>query len=139
MSEKSSLSSLYHCVFKLTYHLVLITEYRRPVILPDMLKDLEEIFSRVCNLWGCKLVEFDGETDHVHLLIEAHPNIRLSNFVNNLKTVSSRLIRKKYKEHLSQFYLKPVFWQRSYCIVSTGDAPLEVIKEYIKKQNSTPP
>ncbi|MBE0428079.1 MAG: IS200/IS605 family transposase [Nitrospirae bacterium] len=135
MKDKSSLKSLYHCVYKLTYHLVLMTKYRRNVITPDMLNDLKDVFTKVCKLWDCELIEFNGENDHVHLLLEAHPNLKLSDFVNNLKTVSSRLIRKMYKSHINKFYRKPVFWHRSYCIVSTGGAPLKVIKKYIEQQD----
>jgi putative transposase len=135
MNNKSSLKSLYHCVYRLNYHLVVVTKYRRKVITSEMLNDLKHILGRVCESWGCSLVEFNGESDHVHLLIEAHPNMRLSDFVNNLKTVSSRLIRKDHKVHLDRFYKNPVFWHRSYCVVSTGGAPLEVIKKYIEQQD----
>jgi putative transposase len=135
MSKKSTLKSLYHCVYKLSYHLVLVTKYRKEIITSDMLIDLQSIFTRLCKSWGCKLLEFNGEKDHVHLLIEANPNITISDFVNNLKTVSSRLIRKQYKDYVRKFYRKPVFWHRSYCIVSTGGAPLEIIKRYIEQQN----
>lgn len=134
MSQKSRLKSLYHCVYRLSYHLVIVTKYRKKVITPAMLNDIKNICGRVCELWNCELIEFNGEPDHVHLLIEAHPSMKLSDFVNNLKTVSSRLIRKQYKNHVEKFYRKPVFWHRSYCIVSTGGAPLELIKKYIEQQ-----
>lgn len=134
MNNKASVKSLYHCVYKLSYHLVLVTKYRKKVITPPMLNDLKDIFDRVCKSWNCEVIEFNGESDHVHLLIEAHPNLKLSNLVNNLKTVSSRIIRKNYKSYLLKFYKKPVFWHRSYCIISTGGAPLEIIKRYIEQQ-----
>lgn len=135
MDKKSTLKSLYHCVYKLSYRLVLVTKYRKKVITADMLTELHKIFANTCTLWGCELIEFNGESDHVHLLVECHPNIKLSNFVNNLKTVSSRIIRKKFASHVNKFYSKPVFWHRSYCIVSTGGATLDIIKQYIKQQN----
>ncbi len=134
MEEKSTLTSLYHCVYKLIYHLVLVTKYRRQVITPEMLDDLKDIFDSLCKSWNCKLLEFNGESDHVHLLVEAQPNMKLSDFVNNLKTVSSRLIRKKHKRHVEKYYSKPVLWHRSYCVVSAGGAPLEIIKKYIETQ-----
>lgn len=112
----------------------MVTKYRKKVITQPMLNDLKNILGRVCESWGCELVEFNGEQDHVHLLIEAHPNLKLSDMVNNLKTVSSRLIRKSYKTHLEKVYKKPVFWHRSYCVVSTGGAPLETIRKYIEQQ-----
>jgi len=57
-------------------------------------------------------------------------------FVNNIKTVSSRLIRKEFAEHLKKIYWKPVFWSRSYCILSCGGAPLSVLKQYIEQQQT---
>src|SRR5262249_31619604 len=60
----------------------------------------------------------------------------LSVLVNNLKTVSSRLIRRDFKAIISKVYWKPVFWHRSYCIVTAGGAPLEVIRRYIEEQDS---
>jgi len=51
--------------------------------------------------------------------------------VNSLKTATSRLVRKEFSEHLGEFYWKPVFYSRSYCLVSCGGAPLEIVKQYL--------
>jgi putative transposase len=80
------------------------------------------------------LLEFGGEADHVHLLFSAYPNLDLSKFINNLKTVSSRMIRKNFPEHLKGFYYKPVLWTRAYCLLSTGGATIEIIEKYIQNQ-----
>lgn len=55
------------------------------------------------------LLEFNGEVDRVHLLVRYHPQVELSKFIANLKTVSSRLIRKEFGDYLNQVYRKPVF------------------------------
>jgi putative transposase len=86
--------------------------------------------------WDCRLLEFSGKEDHVHLLFEAHPAMNLSKLINNLKTVTSRLIRKKFPAHLKKYYSKPVFWTRAYCLISTGGATLEVIKKYVENQGN---
>jgi putative transposase len=126
---------LFHCVYNLNYHLVLVTKYRRQCINSDILKRLEEIVRELCKKWDSKLIEFNGEADHIHLLIELNPKIAPSIFVNNLKTVSSRLIRRDFLTHLKKHYWKePVFWSRSYCILTCGGAPLAVIKQYIEQQ-----
>lgn len=134
--KRQQLSSLHHCTFLLTYHLVLTTKYRRKVITKEMLDRLQEIFSETLEKWNCRLIEFNGERDHVHLLLSAAPNLQLSVLVNNLKTVSSRLIRRDFKEIVNKVYWEPVFWHRSYCIVTAGGAPLEIIKRYIENQDS---
>lgn len=134
MGSDVNIHKLFHCVYALHYHLVLVTKYRRKCITAPMLTRLREISEQRCKDWRGELVEFNGEADHVHLLIALPPNLDLSRFVNNLKTTSSRLIRRDFSPHLSRVYRKPVFWSRSYCIISCGGAPLSVLKQYIEQQ-----
>ena len=128
------MKSHYHCVYKLTYHLVLVTKYRKKCLSNEMLNRLEEIIKKNCADWEIDLLEFNGEADHIHLLLEMHPNIMPSKFINNLKTVSSRLIRKEFEEELKPYYWKPVLWTRAYCLLTTGGATIDVIREYIQNQ-----
>ena len=128
------MKSHYHCVYKLTYHLVLVTKYRKKCLSNEMLNRLEEIIKKNCADWEIDLLDFNGEADHIHLLLEMHPNIMPSKFINNLKTVSSRLIRKEFEEELKPYYWKPVLWTRAYCLLTTGGATIDVIREYIKNQ-----
>ncbi|MBT8763063.1 IS200/IS605 family transposase [Desulfohalobiaceae bacterium Ax17] len=133
----------YHAVYDLKYHLVLVTKYRNPVLSDQILKRLKEILVALCDKWDVQLLEFNGEKDHVHLLIDAHPSLELSRFINNIKTVTSRKVRKEFAQELAKYYWKPLLWTRAYFIATTGGAPLEVIKQYIEKQgkkpNSSPP
>ena len=123
MKEQPQFSKLYHCVYALHYHLVLVTKYRRKCISAPMLTALRSIAAARSEGWGGELMQFNGEPDHVHLLIALPPNLDLSGFVNNLKTTTSRLLRRDFPE-LRKVYRNPVFWSRSYCIVSCGGAPL---------------
>lgn len=129
------MKSHYHCVYKLTYHLVLVTKYRRKCFTNQILNRLEEIVRKNCCDWDIELIEFNGEEDHVHLLLEMHPNIMPSKFINNLKTVSSRMIRKEFAEHLTKYYWRPVLWTRAYCLLTTGGATIDTIRQYIENQN----
>ena len=100
-----------------------------------MLSRLCEIFVSTLEKWEGELIEFNGEADHVHLLISVNPKTQPSKLVNNLKTVSSRLLRRDFGEHLAEVYRgKPVFWSRSYCILSCGGAPISALKQYIQQQ-----
>jgi len=123
-----------HACYKLQYHLVVVTKYRHPCINKPMMKRLEEIANDLFSKWKCDVIEFGGEADHVHILFEAPPQINLANNINSFKTVSSRYICNEFTEHLALFYRKPYFWSRSYLILSTGGAPIELIKSYIQKQ-----
>lgn len=124
-----------HATFSLRYHLVLVTKYRRQAFSQQMLARLEGILAEVLGKWRCRLVEFGGEADHVHLLIEAHPALELSRLVNNLKTASSRRLRNEYRDQLQSIYGdKPVLWHRAYFVASVGEASLETVRRYIESQ-----
>jgi putative transposase len=134
MSAQARLSKLHHCVYALYYRLVLVTKYRRRCLTAPMLERLREIATARCKGWGGRLLELNGEPDHVHLLVELPPNLDLSRFVNNLKTTSSRLLRKEFAEHLNRVHRRPVFWSRSYCIITCGGAPPAILRRYIEQQ-----
>jgi putative transposase len=135
-SNKKILRSHSHCVFLLHYHLVLVTKYRRKCFTTDILNRLQEISKNICEKWDVNLIEFGGEADHINLLLEMHPALMPSKFINNLKTVTSRLIRKEFSQHLRTYYWKRVLWTRAYCLLTTGGAPIETIKKYIQSQES---
>lgn len=131
-----SYSVSHRAVYSLNIHLVLVTKYRRKVINQSMLNRLKEIFESTCSKWRSKITEFNGEADHVHLVISYPPDVEVSKLVNNLKTVSSRLIRKEFHEHVNRFYNKPVFWTGAYFVASCGGVTLEQLKSYVEKQSS---
>jgi putative transposase len=134
--EKAKKRGHYHAVYNIKYHLVLVTKYRRRCFTKAMLSRLETICREQSDNWGLTLVEFGGEADHVHLLLDAHPALDMSKYINSLKTVTSRMIRKEFAVHLQRFYWKPVLWTRAYCLISAGGAPLSVLKDYIENQKT---
>ena len=111
-----------------------MTKYRKKVFTDAILKDIEVIFNNVCKDFDTELVEMNGETDHVHLLLNYPPKVSISKLVNSLKGVSSRLIRKQHPE-LAQYYWKGGLWSPSYFAGSWVGAPLSIIKQYIEQQN----
>jgi putative transposase len=124
-----------HSFYSLYYHLVVVTKYRKKCISKEMHHRLKEIAEDIFSRFKCKLIEMNGEEDHIHLLFKAPPQVQLSKLINNFKTVSSRYIRKEFQNELSKYYWKPYFWSNSYMIFSTGGTPLEVIKKYIEEQD----
>lgn len=112
-----------------------MTKYRYQVINQDVHNRLKEIFENTCEKWGCKCLEFNSELDYAHALLDVSPKVAPSKLVNSLKTVSSRLIRKEFPEHLANYYRKPVLWSIGYAINSFGGAPLDKVKDYIKSQD----
>ena len=136
MAGQVEFSKLYHCVYALHYHLVVVTKHRRRVLTAPMLDRFREIARARCQGWGGTLMAVNGEPDHLHLLVSLPPNLDLSRFVNNLKTTTSRLIRREFAPEVNRFYRQPVLWSRSYCIISCGGAPLSVIRQYIEQQGT---
>ena len=120
----------------LRLHIVLLTKYRRKVISPEILGFLETAFQGVLESWNCRLEEFGGEEDHVHLLIGIHPALNISGLVNNLKSATSRKVRTHFQCHVALFYWKPYIWRRAYFVGSVGVVSLETIRNYIEKQGT---
>ncbi|MEV7004270.1 IS200/IS605 family transposase [Streptomyces sp. NPDC093982] len=123
-----------HVACNLHAHLVFVTKYRRGVFDDDMLKRCEEIMREVCGSFEVELREFNGEADHVHLLVHYPPKIALSKLINSLKGVSSRYLRAEYTSRINRIGMGSVFWSRSYFAGSCGGAPLTVIRQYIEGQ-----
>ncbi|MFC4115533.1 IS200/IS605 family transposase [Nonomuraea zeae] len=121
-------------VYSLHAHLVFTPKYRRKVFTDEILSRCEEIMIEVCDSFGATLVEFNGEHDHVHLLVHYPPKVALSTLVNSLKGVSARLLRKEFPVHIRRYLWGGHFWSPSYFAASCGGAPLEIIKEYIENQ-----
>ncbi|MDD3294896.1 MAG: IS200/IS605 family transposase [Geobacteraceae bacterium] len=121
----------------LSYILFLfVTKYRRPVLTREMLDYLRVAFSEILEHWRCRLIEFGGEENHVHLLIEIHPALNISVLINNLKTASARRIRPRFEEQIRKFYWKPAFWHRAYFVGSVGNVSLDTIRKYVEQQGT---
>ncbi len=125
-----------HCAFHLHIHLVFVSKYRRDVFTKKILEDLSHIFSGVCRDFEAELVEFDGEDDHVHLLVNYPPKVAISTLVNILKGVSSRMIRKKNYPSIRRKLWGGALWSPSYFAGSCGGAPIGIIRQYIEQQRT---
>lgn len=122
-----------HSVFLMHYHLVLVVKYRRKVINEEISNSLKEIFERIQPKYNIALQEWNHDKDHIHVLFKGNPNTEISKFINAYKSASSRLIKKEYPQIRKQLW-KEYFWSRSFCLLTSGGAPIEVIKKYIEQQ-----
>lgn len=123
-----------HVVYNLHVHLVFVTKYRGKVFTKEVLDELSLILNQVCQDFNAQLVEFNGEEDHVHLLVNYPPKVSISSLVNSLKGVSSRMIRKKNYVSINQELWGSALWSPSYFASSCGGASIEVIRQYIDQQ-----
>lgn len=117
-------------------HLVLTTKYRRKVMTGAMIARLHEIFGDLCQKWDCKMIEFNGEADHIHLLFQYYPQMSLPKFVNSLKSVSSRRIRQEFTDEVNAVYWKDLFWHKSYFIASCGGVTISALRKYVEQQDT---
>ncbi len=124
-----------HCVFILHAHLVFVTKYRHCVFSSAHLDRMEAIMRAVCADFGAELAEFNGESDHVHLLVNFPPTVAISRLVNSLKGVSSRRLRQEFPDLRRHYWRAKRLWSGSYLAGSVGGAPITVLHQYIEQQN----
>lgn len=123
-----------HSVFLLKYHLVLVVKYRRQIFDDGISKRAKEIFEYISPKYNIALQEWNYDKDHVQILFRAHPNTEISKFINAYKSASSRLLKKEFPQ-IRQKLWEGCFWSQSFCLLTTGGAPIEVIKKYIESQS----
>lgn len=122
-----------HSVYLMYYHLIMVVKYRRKVIDEDISARGREIFEHIAPAYGITLEEWNHDEDHVHVMFRAKPSTEISKFINAYKSASSRLLKKEYPEIRSKLW-KEAFWSRSFCLMTAGGAPIEVIRQYIESQ-----
>lgn len=134
---KYQLKSTRHAKYLLHAHLVFTPKFRKKIFIKAHLELMKEVFEGVCKNMDSELVEFDGERDHVHLLVLYPPRISIAVLVNSLKGVSSRMLRKEFPEFKKAYWGDGVaLWSRSYFAASVGGAPIEILRQYIEQQNT---
>lgn len=122
-----------HSVFLLYYHLIMVVKYRRQVIDDPISERAKEIFSYIAPNYGITLEEWNHDRDHVHVMFRAQPKSEISKFINAYKSASSRLIKKEFPQIRKKLW-KEAFWSQSFCLLTTGGAPIDVIRTYIETQ-----
>lgn len=124
-----------HSVFSLHYHLILVTKYRKPVFDDEISERARTLFEVIAPNYKIEVLEWKHDQDYVHILFKAQPKTELSKFINAYKSASSRVLKKEFPSMREQLW-QDMFWSRSFCLLSSGGAPIEVIQQYIKEQGS---
>ncbi|WP_406383219.1 IS200/IS605 family transposase [Streptomyces sp. NBC_01618] len=138
MAEYQNIRTGRYRAFVLHAHLVFVTKYRHKVFTDAHLKRMEEIMRAVCADFECELVEFNGENNHIHPLVNFPPKIAPSKLVNSLKGVSSRRLRQEYPELVRHYWRAQRLWSGSCFAGSVGGAPLSSVRQYTEQQNRPP-
>ncbi|MER6926078.1 IS200/IS605 family transposase [Streptomyces spiralis] len=123
-----------HVISAMHVHSVVVTKCRRGVFDDEMLTRCEEITRNVCKDFEAELKEFNGERDHVHLLVHYPPKVAVSKLVNSLKGISARRIRQEFTDRINRAIMHGHLWSPSYFSASCGGAPLATVRQYIEQQ-----
>ena len=122
-----------HSVFMLQYHLIMCVKYRNKVIDDKVSTRLKEIFEKIAPSYNILLEEWNHDIDHVHIFFRGQPNTEISKFINAYKSAGSRLIKKEFPQIRNSLW-KEMFWSQSFCLLTTGGATADIIKQYIQSQ-----
>ena len=128
-----------HGVFLLTYHIVLVTKYRKPVISDEIGNYLKDYAGHLAGLMGGELISAETDVDHIRLLISRPPDVAPGNAVRNLKTQMSKYVHlnPEYMEHVHKYlYGDAPLWSSSYFIATAGSVSMETVKSYIESQRT---
>ena len=131
---KASYHRVNRSVYLLNVHIVLVTKYRKKILNLEMINRLENIFEETCIKWKARVREFNAESDHCHILIDYPPDVALTKLIANLKTVSSRYLRKEFPQ-IKSAYHKPTLWTASYFVATCGGVTIEQLKKYVQNQS----
>ena len=128
-----------HSVYLLTYHIVFVTKYRKPVINDEISAFLKDHISYLCTRFDAELLTAETDRDHIHLLVSMTPKTAPSDLVRVLKTQTSREIHldPQMDAHVKKYiYGDAPLWQPSYFIATTGTTVMEKVREYIDSQKT---
>lgn len=124
-----------HCVYFICYHIIWVTKFRYNCLTQSILQDIIQTLPKMAETMQVKITEINGESDHIHFILELSPQDTLGNVVGALKSKSASYLKSKYKFPYWGKHLRTL-WSSGYFAVSTGGAPLDVIKKYIQNQKS---
>lgn len=127
-----------HAIYSIQFHLVFCVKYRKKVLIGKVSERLKEITQNIARSFGIEIIEQETDQDHIHILFASKPQVQVSRFVNNLKGVSSRLLRKEFPELRKELWGNS-FWSPSYFIASTGQVSLETLRRYVEEQGHERP
>ena len=124
-----------HSVTELHYHIVLVTKYRRPVLTGNVAETVKGECTRIIEHFEGSVVEVETDVDHIHLLVDMPPKYAMSEVVNVLKGVSSRIARRDHLPEIQEHLKGGSLWSPSYYLATSGGVTLETLKEYVRSQS----
>ena len=128
-----------HSVYLLTYHIVFVTKYRKPVINDEISEFLKGHIGYLCTRFDAELLTAETDRDHIHMLISMPPKVAPAGLIRVLKTQTAREIHQdpQMDAHVKKYiYGDAPLWQPSYFVATTGTTVMEKVREYIDSQQT---
>jgi putative transposase len=132
---KYNLHKANHSVYAIHLHIYFVTKYRRKFLTAPMIARIKEVMDNITLHHKSNILESGAEPDHIHLLVDLHPDNNISQLVKSLKSATSKMIQKEFPTEFLHTYQGTALWGRQKFIVSCGGAPLEIIQQYIANQD----
>lgn len=122
-------------VYSLIYHFITCVKYRKKVFTnDDIINDTKNYIQQIANSYDVKILGMECGEDHIHILIRTKPTLDFKSFIQGIKGKTSRMLRSKYAEFLSDKLYGDNFWSPSYFLATTGNVTIDVLKEYVENQ-----
>lgn len=128
-----------HSVYQLTYHMVFVTKWRKPVITDEIGDFMIETARRLCIGYGVELISGETDRDHIHLLVSLPPSKNLTDIIRSLKTQLSKEVHSnpEYDRVVKKYIFgNATLWSPSYFVATTGSVSMETVKNYIEGQRT---
>lgn len=123
-----------HSVYALHYHFVQCIKYRKKVLCNPLLIDfLKTKIHNISKTYEVDVLNIECDKDHFHMQFTSQPTLDIPKYINTIKTITSREIRKEFPE-VKEMLWEDAFWSRSYFIATTGQVTLDVLKRYVESQ-----
>lgn len=124
-----------HSVYTLNYHLVQCIKYRRKVLdFPEIIEELKQRTKNIANSYDIEIISMETDLDHIHILFKTKPQTDLLKFINNWKSATAKVLRRKFVGQLKNKLWGDSFWSDSYCLITTGQTTLDQVKRYVEGQ-----
>lgn len=117
---------------------MLVTKYRRGAISDRVREEIINAANEVAKRYEFKILDIDGEDDHIHLVVDYPPKLSLSKLVMVLKANTAKKVRERRFEEVESVLWGNHFWSPSYFVSSTGGASLEKVRRYVQDQRKPP-
>ena len=123
-----------HSVYSLYYHFIQVVKYRKKVFADDAIVDFLKMKSReIADTFNVNILYMECDEDHFHMLFKSTPILNIPQFINAIKTITSREIQRKFPEIKKELW-KGKFWSPSYFLATSGQVTLDVLKGYVDSQ-----